>query len=734
MFRLTKITVQDFGPFVDKHSVDLPENGLSLIRGKVLETGDGSGAGKSYLLNAVSYVLGFCPFPATELQSWYTDEPPQASLEILTDKGQLTLIRKKGLTLKSDFLPEKEYKGKAAEAQLDSIFGMDKKLREQATYRPQGTPGLFLEMDDAGKKSFLSKVLGLEKYELVADQASKALSKLEQDLKFKENIYNVTLETYTKAYERLQAHVYPNNINILIEKKANIIKDLDTLKIKKSALNTQIETVRKSNNNELEAVLSTVKVKVSQINNRGESVEVQALKAELQKQQQRLEKCRQYDQQQKLDVQKARDSVKYKLKEIEVEHRRKVAERVAEYDRSISGYAAEVTKRSGCKIEQDRLEKALAKLLESKCPTCGQMWDEAQQKISITQQKIKDCEEQKEALKGFGSLAKLEEENKKSYLLSSQKELDQSLTSARDELNNIKDPEPHPAGPQVQSKITEITKNIKDLEVANKAQKQKDLELAFAEEKDIKDQFRLKLDNEVEELQVQVFDIESNVSRYNGELSKVNSEVAYIQKEEAVHNELQRGLHEALGAQEKAHNEFLEVQAKLALESDIVALVGRQGFLGAIFSDVLDEISTQTNDILSKVANVRHLTIDFETEKEAATTGNVTSRITPVIYSRGRKVSYKGGISGGMRTAVQLAVDLAVGNVVSSRIGQYPSFIILDEALDGLGPVSKETVLDMLSSVAGDRLVLMVDHESSFVNLFNQIIDVEQIDGHSRIV
>jgi DNA repair exonuclease SbcCD ATPase subunit len=734
MFRLTKLTVQDFGPFVNKHSVDLPENGLSLIRGKVLETGDGSGAGKSYLLNAISYVLGFCPFPGTELQSWYTDEPPQASLEILTDKGKLTLTRKKGLTLKSDFLPEKEYRGKAAEAQLDAVFGMDKKLREQATYRPQGAPGLFLEMDDAEKKSFLAKVLDLEKYELVADQAAKTASKLEQDCELKKSTYNIHLDAYAKANKRLKDHVHKDNADDLIRQKDNILRGLEDLRARRSVLGIQIETVRKTNSNELEAVLSGVRTKVTQVNSRGESVEATALKAELQKQQQRLEKCRQYDQDKKLEVQKQRDALKYQLKEIEVEHRRKVAEKVAEYDREISRHTTEIAKFSHCKMEQGALSRALTKLLEQKCPTCGQMWEDAQQQITITQQKIEENKCLQQCLLEYGYAAKLEEGNKKTYLEGAQKELEKALDAAKSQLSNIKDPEPHPVGIQVQTKIVELTKDIKDLEISDRAKKQKDLEAVFAEEKDIKAQFRLKLDNEVEELQVELFGIETELTKNSAELAKVNNEISYITKEVAVHKELEKSFKDAMASMELAYSELESIRGKMALESDVAALVGYKGFLGVIFSDVLDEIATQTNDILSKVANVRHLTMDFETEKEAVTSGNVALRITPVIYSKGRKVSYKGGISGGMRTAVQLAVDLAVGNVVSSRMSSYPSFLILDEALDGLGEIAKEAALTMLQEVAGDRLVLVVDHSSSLANLFNQVIEVEQIDGVSRIV
>jgi ABC-type molybdenum transport system ATPase subunit/photorepair protein PhrA len=87
-----------------------------------------------------------------------------------------------------------------------------------------------------------------------------------------------------------------------------------------------------------------------------------------------------------------------------------------------------------------------------------------------------------------------------------------------------------------------------------------------------------------------------------------------------------------------------------------------------------------------------------------------------------------------MQTAVELAVDLAVGEVVTRRRGLYPSWLILDESFDGLGGAAKESCLEMLQQIAAQKLVLVVDHDATFQGLFSNIIQVEQVDGRSRIV
>jgi hypothetical protein len=175
------------------------------------------------------------------------------------------------------------------------------------------------------------------------------------------------------------------------------------------------------------------------------------------------------------------------------------------------------------------------------------------------------------------------------------------------------------------------------------------------EKKDIKQVTETAMVAKVAHEQVKLDIAIKHVADLTENLTTINSDIYKQQTLEVLFKERQKAIEKAAVDLDQAKAAKVQTATKLALESDLVALVGYRGFLGAIFGDILAEISSQTNDILGQVANVRHLTIDFETEKEAVTTGNVTSRITPVIYNRGRKVSFEPGISGGQQTSVELA-------------------------------------------------------------------------------
>jgi DNA repair exonuclease SbcCD ATPase subunit len=159
-------------------------------------------------------------------------------------------------------------------------------------------------------------------------------------------------------------------------------------------------------------------------------------------------------------------------------------------------------------------------------------------------------------------------------------------------------------------------------------------------------------------------------------------------------------------------------------------MVGRDGFLGSIFDEVLVEISSETNKILSSIPNTSHMTLNLRSER-LTQKGTIEKGIVPVIAIGGHEAPFESGCSGGMRSAVELAVDLAVATVISRRTGVVPGWLVLDECFEGLGVCEKEACLQILGSYADDKLILVVDHSSETKEAFSQFIDVEYRDGVS---
>lgn len=172
-------------------------------------------------------------------------------------------------------------------------------------------------------------------------------------------------------------------------------------------------------------------------------------------------------------------------------------------------------------------------------------------------------------------------------------------------------------------------------------------------------------------------------------------------------------------------------QKKLGTEQDFLALMGRKGFLGVIFDDVLAEIREEVNSQLSKLANVSSVTLDFVSES-ITKAGTTKKAIQPVFYVNSHETRFE-SLSGGMQTSVELVVDLALMTVVQRRTSTLPGFLLLDEAFNGQGTVTKEAALEVLRAYANEKLIIVVDHTSETKEFFSQVIEVVNEGGRSSI-
>jgi DNA repair exonuclease SbcCD ATPase subunit len=169
-----------------------------------------------------------------------------------------------------------------------------------------------------------------------------------------------------------------------------------------------------------------------------------------------------------------------------------------------------------------------------------------------------------------------------------------------------------------------------------------------------------------------------------------------------------------------------------AAEEDFAQLVGREGFLGAIFNDVLAEISAETNDILGRIANTAHVTLEFRSEIENKK-GTVTKEIRPIVTIGGFEAPMKSGCSGGMYSAVRLAVRIAIRRVIGRRTGSEICWLALDESFDGLDDVCKEACAEILNDAARTDLIFVVDHGAAFKAMVVQTIELEFKNGSTII-
>ena len=341
------------------------------------------------------------------------------------------------------------------------------------------------------------------------------------------------------------------------------------------------------------------------------------------------------------------------------------------------------------------------KILSGVCPTCNQAWAPNLQKVK------QDHEAAKAELESVSEVAKT---------------LPECLRSLR-----TAESEPFAPNPII-NKLVQLKSSIEaDLGAARRDY--------FASVGPKNREIQIEMDVIQEKIRQEIAEFNSSVHSILSAKEAKRQEKAMLEASQGVRTKWEESkarLSAVRAEVEKAEAKVAAVKSQIALEQEFVKMVGREGFLGVIFDEVLAEIAEEANSMLATVPNVSHVTIHFRSESQTLK-GTVKKAIVPVVSINGHEASIGSGLSGGMSTSVELAVDLAVSAVVSRRSGVVPGFLILDESFEGLGPGEKEAALEILKKHAANKLVIVVDHMPEFKEFFDKQLLVENQGGESRL-
>lgn len=685
--KLKTLYGERFRSYVDRFEVVFPESGLTLVKGENLDTGDTSDSGKSTLLMGIAHLFGGGTVPATELQSWHDEKNPfllGATFE--TSEGLIRLERHKQLVLTRG---KEKFRGKAADEELDRLFGMDAKLRGAATYRGQDSAGLLLSLSDQEKKTNLAKLVPeLAVYERIAAEAAAVAKQRLEDVRRAEQAV-ATAEGALGVAEKVaeESRAVWSSITV-----ADDPGDVAQAEISVTALRAAVEQAQSA----VEAVASRVdderfseaddiekKTREARAHIGEATSEMKLAETKLAEMRRRLRLVQQHDETRRLETEKTRSALRVQIASFDAD-----AKRLPELQRRVVAIQNDLD-RQAC----DRCKQGLP----PDSPAAAE--------VALVLQREKAAAE---AATESVALA----------------------TQLREQLAGVPEFQPHEFVPQLTAAV-QLAENELHSAVSKRD---------AADRKRLSDltewsrRFEAEVALEVSERSAAA---RKTVADCKAKLAAAEQVVAKLRGLHAERNRViatKRAAEEALlrarsevDAREKAaeacKSRLTAAQTTWAMESDVAAAA--KGFLGAMVRDVLNEVADGTNEILAGVANVREIVFRFDHDEE---------RITPVVVVDGESRPLKSGLSGGMASVVNLAVDLAYGAAVAKRRGSYPGWISLDESFGGLGTVSLETVLEMLEKYAAGRLVLCIDHSSEFCGQFNQVIKTQTSGRRSRIV
>lgn len=682
---LEKIELTNFRSFVGHHVIEFDKSGLVLIRGKNEDSSGESGAGKSSIILGIAYLLGSANYSAKEMKNWSNEDPMIVKGHFSTPNGPMSISRGSKLTLEYQGLT---VIGKDVELELDRIFGANAQMRSTLVYREQKANGYFLNLTDSEKKSFLTDLLGLDRFE-------KAIEICDSNLKglyLEAAQHKGALEGAQRAVVDCESRKNPYDVDSWMRLIAKMETSLSQLKQKENMYKATVSGMQKSISNKLSVIESDF-----------ESFKA-ATEAEL-----KAILSAPVDNSIVLELSSKMEKVESKIAELEIADRKNEAEVNVKRWNLQSGI--EDTKRDVKRSEADLHSKKqkIEALDKGRCYVCDSEYaNSAKERISLQSEVdiiAKGIVLAHETIESYGEQLKslsfsrnsMIGKLKEAYLKIKNEHMVESL-SANSRLHDIK----KPFQERIEAKRKET--NSQAAEMVSKH----NIEL-------------YEINENLEEIQAFILE-ESNLLAYN-KAAEVSCKTNALQWE----TEYSQAAAELGLILSKVEN----VRDRINLEEDCRDLL--KGFLDRIFSEVLDQIVSEANQIMGSLPNISHLSLEFKTERSTQK-GAVKQSITPVVMFNGMERPLKSGPSGGMRTAVELAVDWALHKVISERTGSKLNFLLLDEPFDGLDTITKEAALEILQRISNDKLILVIDHSSEVKEHFSKVINVLYESGQSSIV
>lgn len=187
------------------------------------------------------------------------------------------------------------------------------------------------------------------------------------------------------------------------------------------------------------------------------------------------------------------------------------------------------------------------------------------------------------------------------------------------------------------------------------------------------------------------------------------------------------------GSLAEARSRLVDVESRINLAqagqaemADLAHLL--RGFVVAITSEVLRDLSSETNALLASVPNVSSCAVEFFPGDGHAGRKEVVHRLTIDAAERSDE-----DLSGGQEVSMELVVDVAFQRIIRGRAKNVPTWTHIDEPFEGMGAADREAFVELLAQDEG-HLYLIVDHSREFGERFaREGIGVE-LDAVSRIV
>jgi exonuclease SbcC len=254
----------------------------------------------------------------------------------------------------------------------------------------------------------------------------------------------------------------------------------------------------------------------------------------------------------------------------------------------------------------------------------------------------------------------------------------------------------------------------------------------------VSDLFKIKSDIEynnkiLDSLKNDTFqELSSKIIELKNDKAGLNSSVSSLSKDIGVLTEKIKVNEASIELMSEGRDKSGLLKKDLVLLERISKMLGKGGIQTILLDTIIEDLEVTSNKILNFICN-EPAVISLETQRVGSDGSSVVETLDIKINIDGVSHGFK-SLSGGEKFRIALALRIALSEVSNRHGNSCLELLLLDEVNSPLDRHGTETLfVNVIKSLESKYKVLIITHDESLKEKFDNVIDVTKVNGKSSI-
>lgn len=226
--------------------------------------------------------------------------------------------------------------------------------------------------------------------------------------------------------------------------------------------------------------------------------------------------------------------------------------------------------------------------------------------------------------------------------------------------------------------------------------------------------------------------LQKQISLLKRDCQKMNNMVEKKNRELGILTEKASNLKVKVSDFKMARAKYKKKQKEMYIIEKVVKLFGKSGIQTILLNAVIEDLESTANEILESICNEPFI-LYLDTQRVGSDGISVIDTLDLRVKKDGIIQSFK-SLSGGEKFRISLALRIALSEISSRHGGSSLEFLLLDEINSPLDRRGTESLfVNVIKALEKKYKILVITHNDSLKEKFDNIIDVTKVNGESTI-